>query len=362
MSVTYLDQLSTESSPLSSDKLLGVRGTGVGSERLYNVPDVAAFGLKGTDGKFLPELMPDWSGDNFVMVKVTNDPVVNGTNLRSSYTSCVSRINPNGSPRSETNRVTLLIPPGTFNLGSGTTARFNLTADYVDIIALAPGSVVLLGSVTGYLVYLNTTYPLLFKGITVINNMINGISAAIKTTNVQHRIHNCHLISADNLVHSNSTEGTIDNISIFKDCKFSGMIKFSSQTDYTNKGLIFDGCIGNEPDYYTTPEIDRAWRNTFRIQGCSGYNVVFRNCSIVFNSVILEYAKFENCNIILESGAYLNSGVVMNSNIRGLSGSRLGNTSAGTNLYVIGCTTQLMEGSITTPQYHPTSVVAIPNT
>ena len=44
MSVTYLDQLSTETSPLSSDKLLGVRGTGVGSERLYRVDSFDAAG------------------------------------------------------------------------------------------------------------------------------------------------------------------------------------------------------------------------------------------------------------------------------------------------------------------------------
>jgi len=45
MSVTYLDQLSTETSPLSSDKLLGVRGTGVGSERLFSIGDLAEANL-----------------------------------------------------------------------------------------------------------------------------------------------------------------------------------------------------------------------------------------------------------------------------------------------------------------------------
>jgi len=45
MSVTYLDQLSTESSPLSSDKLLGVRGTGIGSERLFSIGDLAEANL-----------------------------------------------------------------------------------------------------------------------------------------------------------------------------------------------------------------------------------------------------------------------------------------------------------------------------
>lgn len=157
MSVTYLDQLSTETSPLSSDKLLGVRGTGVGSERLYRVDSFDAAGtaelevqkLFSPGGTFKTEYFPAWTGENFVTPEVTSNPITNGNNLRTSVVEAFSRTAPNEIARSETNPVVIQLAPGVYDLGVSSPIEWNReTGTGIILSAMIPNTAVITGTAT----------------------------------------------------------------------------------------------------------------------------------------------------------------------------------------------------------------------
>jgi hypothetical protein len=74
------------------------------------------------------------SGDgiNFVVVTATDDATTNGTNLRSAYTAAAA-LTPNGSAKSATNRSTLIVTPGNYDLG---TTPLTMDTEFVDLFGL----------------------------------------------------------------------------------------------------------------------------------------------------------------------------------------------------------------------------------
>jgi hypothetical protein len=72
---------------------------------------------------------------NYITVKVTDNFVENGKNLMLAYQEA-ENLNPGGSAKSSTNRVSVIIPPGNYNLGS---LLFSIHANYVDVVTLESG-------------------------------------------------------------------------------------------------------------------------------------------------------------------------------------------------------------------------------
>lgn len=72
---------------------------------------------------------------SYVTVKVTDNFIENGKNLLLAYQEA-KNLNPGGSNKSSTNRVTLLIPPGNYNLNS---SPLSIDISYLDVIALESG-------------------------------------------------------------------------------------------------------------------------------------------------------------------------------------------------------------------------------
>jgi len=69
---------------------------------------------------------------NYVYVPITNNAVTNGNNLIAAYTSAKT-LTPNGSSLSSTNRVSIIVPPGKYDLG---TSFLTLDTEYIDLIGL----------------------------------------------------------------------------------------------------------------------------------------------------------------------------------------------------------------------------------
>ena len=247
MSVTYLDQLSTETNPLSSDKLLGVRG--VGSERLFSVPELAAYGLKGVDGKILSSLMPDWAGDNFIMIPVTSNSIQNGSTLLQSISSARNIINPNSIPKSSTNRVSIFMPPGRYDLGSSV---LTLNVEYVDLIALISNSVVIVSNNTTVVAEVLTTNGIFINDITFIqlrNTSEHTVpshanASVIKVTSAVNQFNFCKFIGTN--VFSYSNTGYPMKSSYYK-CHFQGSLQLPD-SGMDNLGLKFESCTGADID------------------------------------------------------------------------------------------------------------------
>ena len=69
-------------------------------------------------------------GTNYVSVAANGTPTENGSSLVAQYTQAIIQ-EPNGLPLSETNRYTILIAPGKYQLDS----TLNLTTQYVDLVS-----------------------------------------------------------------------------------------------------------------------------------------------------------------------------------------------------------------------------------
>lgn len=72
-------------------------------------------------------------GESFVIVEATTNAIGNGNNLRAAY-AVATNMTPYGLPRSASNRVAVLLPPGTYNLGF---FQLQLTANGVDLVGLS---------------------------------------------------------------------------------------------------------------------------------------------------------------------------------------------------------------------------------
>ena len=78
----------------------------------------------------MADILNKLNSANYVTVKVTDDAIVNGNNLLAAYILAKST-NPNGIAKSATNRLAIILPPATYNLG---TQSLILDTQYIDII------------------------------------------------------------------------------------------------------------------------------------------------------------------------------------------------------------------------------------
>lgn len=83
----------------------------------------------------LDEKLPRVS-ENCVVVKVTSDAEVNGTNLLAAYEEA-SALRPYGIALGPTNRAVVLVPPGKYNLVDG---PLTMDTEYVDLVGLSTAS------------------------------------------------------------------------------------------------------------------------------------------------------------------------------------------------------------------------------
>jgi len=72
-------------------------------------------------------------GAAFVIVEATNDEDVNGQNLIAAY-AAATNISPHGMARSATNRMTVIVPPGRYNLQSN---AVEMSQAFVDLVGLS---------------------------------------------------------------------------------------------------------------------------------------------------------------------------------------------------------------------------------
>jgi hypothetical protein len=72
-------------------------------------------------------------GSAYVVVPTTSSAVQNGLNLLAAYAQAKS-LTPNGMPRSATNRVAVIVPPGQYNLLA---SQILMDAEFVDLIGLS---------------------------------------------------------------------------------------------------------------------------------------------------------------------------------------------------------------------------------
>ena len=110
------------------------------------------------------------AGVNFIVVDVSaDDATVNGANLLASY-AAAKALTPNGAAKSATNRAVLLVPPGTYDLG---TTPLVMDTQYVDLVGASgqPEHVLITSAVSvvnsGTLV--QTANDVMISGVTLEN-------------------------------------------------------------------------------------------------------------------------------------------------------------------------------------------------
>ena len=78
----------------------------------------------------MADLLNKLNSANYVTVKVTDDAIANGNNLLAAY-SLAKTITPNGGALSASNRLAIILPVATYDLG---TQSLSLNTEYIDII------------------------------------------------------------------------------------------------------------------------------------------------------------------------------------------------------------------------------------
>ncbi len=71
--------------------------------------------------------------ETFVTVTTTNDPIVNGLNLVAAYATATN-LTPHSQPLNATNRVAVIVPPGHYNMDTGSLV---MAAEFVDLVGLS---------------------------------------------------------------------------------------------------------------------------------------------------------------------------------------------------------------------------------
>jgi hypothetical protein len=98
-----------------------------------------------------------YSGESFLIVTVGSSQVTNGNNLKAAYTYATTRT-PYGGALSNSNRYSIILQPGVYDIGSTT---FTLSNNFIDLIGLSSdpnlaiiyssgATVVTIGSITNY--------------------------------------------------------------------------------------------------------------------------------------------------------------------------------------------------------------------
>ncbi|CAN2040148.1 hypothetical protein GMMP15_1580001 [Candidatus Magnetomoraceae bacterium gMMP-15] len=73
------------------------------------------------------------NGSAYIIVQITDDPLINGTNLISAYNQ-VKALTPHGEDLSATNRAVVIVPPGKYDLGSN---QLVMDGEFVDLVGLS---------------------------------------------------------------------------------------------------------------------------------------------------------------------------------------------------------------------------------
>jgi hypothetical protein len=117
MADTKISNLTVLTSPLSSDVFPIVNNNVTKQVSLYNAFNTAAIPI---------------ASSNFIYVTTGSSASANGINLLNSYTRATT-LTPNTSALSSTNRTTLVLFPGNYNLGL---SSLRLNTQYVDVVGL----------------------------------------------------------------------------------------------------------------------------------------------------------------------------------------------------------------------------------
>jgi hypothetical protein len=82
-------------------------------------------GINGTSGT-----SPAMSGESFTIVEVSNSKTTNGTNLLAAYAAAKLKT-PYGNALAQSNRYTIILPPGIYDVGS---TALSLDTNFIDIV------------------------------------------------------------------------------------------------------------------------------------------------------------------------------------------------------------------------------------
>lgn len=119
------------------------------------------------------------NNDAFIVVPTTGNATTNGTALKAAYTAAAA-LTPNGNALSRTNRASVILPPGTYDLGSS--SGLTLSA-FVDVVSLTGNyqDVIVTSAVTasnGFTIGLTSDIDVQIIGITIQNSATTQSSGA----------------------------------------------------------------------------------------------------------------------------------------------------------------------------------------
>ena len=119
--------------PTHVDDMTEVSSSAPNGSIVYNDDDEAIWIKKSAGWE---TLVGGGTSDSYIIVKGTGTPAQNGTELEAAY-NLAKTLTPAGSSLGSTNRVTILVYPGTYRLpDSRGTYTLDLNTDYIDIVSI----------------------------------------------------------------------------------------------------------------------------------------------------------------------------------------------------------------------------------
>jgi len=228
-------------------------------------------------------------GTNYLSVLATGTPAQNGQAVRTAYTAAQA-MTPNGSAKSSTNRVVILLAPGYYTFSEATLGAFTVNQSFIDFESLS-------GMTDVYFSSMQVTSP--FPGINV---RISGID----TTRNNYYSEAAFAVA--------STGDPQENIYI-KDC-VGGTYSFCAFS-FAFSGTIENCVAGNYSFLYGTTATPPAGIVSSGSGSISLYGT-FKNCTSGSNSFVrldgvgyvISYGTIDNCTAGGGGGSFLSGGTM----------------------------------------------------
>lgn len=255
--------------------------------RQFNATDIIEVSADGT-GSYKANI-GDFTlgGENYIFVNANGTPEENGQAVKDAYETAQA-MTPNGSAKSATNRVTILLSPGYYTFNEAGGGKLSITKPYIDFVSLSGSRDVYFSSIEVY---------------STLGDPLDIYLSGIDTTKNNYYTHAAFCIA--------SSGDASENI-IVKNCK-GGDYSFSSFSSGF-RGL-YENCEAGNYSFCSTGDavsppagIESTATGSFQnfgyIINCTAINHSFVSGLDVPAGTIANYGDIKNCTASIGSFCY----------------------------------------------------------
>lgn len=264
--------------------------------RPFNATDIIEVSADGT-GSYKANIGNfTLGGENYIFVNSNGTPIENGRSVRDAYTAAQA-MTPNGSAKSATNRVVILLAPGYYDFDEGVDGDFIIDQSFIDFESLSGVADVYFSSMNIFST--GTGKNIRISGIDTTKNsyLSTGPFALYTTGGVNENIYIKDCVGGDYSfgAFSSGFVGTIDTC-------VAGNYSFGYTADFAPVGMSF---VGINPTLYGT------------YKNCIGGNYCFLSSQALSggSGQLNNYGTIDNCKAGSNSFQYSEIDLVINGGI-----------------------------------------------